>query len=135
MKHRINALLMLGIICFGGYVAYSGMQPTVIFADPPPMIRFTDVPKKSSVINLDLNTNALTVEGTADVEVNVTQKEPEVRTITKWKVKEKIVEKPVVRDNRPFPGDVKPFVLESVIKYSKPDFTNHRIIGRRIPCR
>ena len=111
------------------------MQPTVIFADPPPMIRFTDVPKKSSVINLDLNTNALTVEGTADVEVNVTQKEPEVRTITKWKVKEKIVEKPVVRDNRPFPGDVKPFVLESVIKYSKPDFTNHRIIGRRIPCR
>lgn len=109
MKHRINALLMLGIICFGGYVAYSGMQPTVVFADPPPMIRFTDIPKESSVINLDLNTNALTVEGTADVEVNVTQKEPEVRTITKWKVKEKIVEK-VVKDNRPFPGDVKSVV-------------------------
>lgn len=122
MKHRINALLMLGIICFGGYVAYSGMQPTVVFADPPPMIRFTDIPKESSVINLDLNTNALTVEGTADVEVNVTQKEPEVRTITKWKVKEKIVEK-VVKDNRPFPGDVKSVVRpKSIIPI--PEVTN-----------
>lgn len=123
MKNRINALLMLGIISFGGYVAYSGMQPTVVFADPPPIIRFTDVPKESSVINLDLNTNALTVEGTADVEVNVTQKEPEVRTITKWKIKEKIVEKPVVKDNRPFPDDVKPFVRENTIIIPKVDLT------------
>ena len=111
MKNRINALLMLSIMAFGGYIAYSGMQPTTIYADPPPIIRFTDVPKEKSVINLDLNTNTLTMEGTADVEVNVTQ--PEVRTIVKWK--EKIVEKPVVLDNRPFPEDVKPFVRRSVI--------------------
>lgn len=109
MNKRLNVLLMLGIISFGGYIAYSGMQPITVFADPPPIIRFTDVPKEPSVINLDLNTGALTVKGTNDVEVNVTQ-EPEVRTITKWKIKEKIVEKPVVRDIRSFPGDVKSFV-------------------------
>lgn len=107
MKNRLSALLMLGIISFGGYIAYSGMQPVTVFADPPPMIRFTDVPKPTSVINLDLNTNALTVEGTANVEVNVTQKEPEVRTITKWKTKEKIIEVPVVRDVRSAPFLVK----------------------------
>lgn len=107
MKNRINALLMLGIISFGGYIAYSGMQPITVYADPPPIIHFTDVPKEASVINLDLNTSALTVEGTADVEVNVTQKEPEVRTITKWKIKEKIVEKPVVRDVRSAPFLIK----------------------------
>ena len=95
---------------FGGYIAYSGMQPITVYADPPPMIHFTDLPKEKSVINLDFNTNRLTMEGTADVELNVTQKEPEVRTITKWKIKEKTVEKPVVLDNRPFPGDVKSFV-------------------------
>lgn len=106
MKNRINALLMLGIISFGGYIAYSGMQPVTVFADPPPIIRFTDVPKEPSVINLDLNTGALTVKGTNDVEVNVTQ-EPEVRTITKWKVKEKIIEKPVVRDIRSAPFLIK----------------------------
>lgn len=107
MKNRINALLMLGIISFGGYIAYSGMQPITVYADTPPIIRFTDVPKETSVINLDLNTGALTVEGTADVEVNVTQKEPEVRTITKWKIKEKIVEKPIVRDVRSAPFLIK----------------------------
>lgn len=123
MKNRINALLMLGIISFGGYIAYSGMQPTVVYADPPPIIRFTDVPKETSVINLDLTTNALTVEGTANVEVNVTQKEPEVRTITKWKVKEKIVEKPVVLDNRPFPDDVKPFVRKNTILIPEVDLS------------
>lgn len=107
MKNRINTLLMLGIISFGGYIAYSGMQPVTVYADPPPIIRFTDIPKETSVINLDLNTSALTVEGTADVEVNVTQKEPEVRTITKWKIKEKIVEKPIVRDIRSAPFLIK----------------------------
>lgn len=107
MKNRINALLMLGIISFGGYIAYSGMQPVMVHADPPPIIHFTDIPKETSVINLDLNTSTLTVEGTADVEVNVTQKEPEVRTITKWKIKEKIVEKPVVRDVRSAPFLIK----------------------------
>ena len=107
MKNRINALLMLGIISFGGYIAYSGMQPVTIYADSPPIIHFTDIPKETSVINLDLNTSALTVEGTADVEVNVTQKEPEVRTITKWKIKEKIIEKPVVRDVRSAPFLIK----------------------------
>ena len=107
MKNRINALLMLGIISFGGYIAYSGMQPVTVYADLPPIIRFTDIPKETSVINLDLNTSALTVEGTADVEVNVTQKEPEVRTITKWKIKEKIVEKPIVRDVRSAPFLIK----------------------------
>lgn len=107
MKNRINALLMLGIISFGGYIAYSGMQPVTVYADSPPIIHFTDIPKETSVINLDLNTSALTVEGTADVEVNVTQKEPEVRTITKWKIKEKIVEKPVVRDVRSAPFLIK----------------------------
>lgn len=107
MKNRINVLLMLGIISFGGYIAYSGMQPVTVFADPPPIIRFTDVPKETSVINLDLNTGTLAVEGTANVEVNVTQKEPEVRTITKWKVKEKIIEKPVVRDARSAPFLIK----------------------------
>lgn len=107
MKNRLNTLLMLCIISFGGYIAYSGMQPVTVYADPPPIIRFTDVPKQTSVINLDLNTSALTVEGTADVEVNVTQKEPEVRTITKWKIKEKIIEKPVVRDVRSAPFLIK----------------------------
>ena len=107
MKYRFNTLLMLCIISFGGYIAYSGMQPVTVYADPPPIIRFTDVPKQTSVINLDLNTSALTVEGTADVEVNVTQKEPEVRTITKWKIKEKIIEKPVVRDVRSAPFLIK----------------------------
>ena len=107
MKNRINTLLMLCIMSFGGYIAYSGMQPITVYADPPPIIRFTDVPKQPSVINLDLNTSALTVEGTADVEVNVTQKEPEVRTITKWKIKEKIIEKPVVRDVRSAPFLIK----------------------------
>lgn len=107
MKNRFNTLLMLCIISFGGYIAYSGMQPVTVYADPPPIIRFTDVPKQTSVINLDLNTSALTVEGTADVEVNVTQKEPEVRTITKWKIKEKIIEKPVVRDVRSAPFLIK----------------------------
>lgn len=119
MKNRINTLLMLCIMSFGGYIAYSGMQPVTVYADPPPIIRFTDVPKQTSVINLDLNTSALTVEGTADVEVNVTQKEPEVRTITKWKIKEKIVEKPIVRDNRPYPGDVKSFVRHTSIPIPK----------------
>lgn len=103
MKNRLNALLMLCIISFGGYIAYSGMQPTTVYADPPPIIRFTDIPKQSSIINLDLNANTLTVEGTADVKVNVTQKEPEVRTITKWKIKEKVIEKLVVKDNRSAP--------------------------------
>ena len=107
MKNRINALLMLSIISFGGYIAYSGMQPVTVYADLPPIIRFTDIPKETSVINLDLNTSALTVEGTADVEVTVTQKEPEVRTITKWKIKEKIVEKPIVRDVRSAPFLIK----------------------------
>lgn len=115
MKKRLNALLMLSIMAFGGYIAYTGAQPTVVVADPPPMIRFTDVPKSTSVINLDLNTNALTVEGTADVEVNVTQKEPEVKTITKWK--EKIVEvtNTIVREREIYPGDIKPFVRHSRI--------------------
>lgn len=107
MKNKFNTLLMLCIMSFGGYIAYSGMQPVTVYADPPPIIRFTDVPKQTSVINLDLNTSALTVEGTADVEVNVTQKEPEVRTITKWKIKEKIIEKPVVRDVRSAPFLIK----------------------------
>lgn len=107
MKNRFNTLLMLCIMSFGGYIAYSGMQPVTVYADPPQIIRFTDVPKQTSVINLDLNTSALTVEGTADVEVNVTQKEPEVRTITKWKIKEKIIEKPVVRDVRSAPFLIK----------------------------
>ena len=107
MKNRFNTLLMLCIMSFGGYIAYSGMQPVTVYADPPPIIRFTDVPKQTSVINLDLNTSALTVEGTADVEVNVTQKDPEVRTITKWKIKEKIIEKPVVRDVRSAPFLIK----------------------------
>lgn len=112
MKNRINALLMLGIMAFGGYISYMGSKPITVIADPPPIIRFTDTPKEKSVINLDLNTNALTVEGTANVEVNVKQ-EPEVRTITRWK--ERIVEKPVVKDNRTYPEDIKPFVRRSVI--------------------
>lgn len=104
---------MLCIMSFGGYIAYSGMQPITVYADPSPMIHFTDLPKEKSVINLDFNTNRLTMEGTADVELNVTQKEPEVRTITKWKIKEKVIEKPVVRDIRSAPF---------LIKMDKPTF-------------
>lgn len=115
MKKRLNVLLMLGIMAFGGYIAYTGAQPTVVVADPPPMIRFTDVPKQPSVFNLDLNTNTLTVEGTADVEVNVTQKDPEVRTITKWKEKVVEVTNTVVLEREIYPGDIKPFVRRSSI--------------------
>lgn len=104
---------MLGILAFGGYIAYSGTQPNIVVADPPPIYRFIDVPKEVSVINLDLNKETLTVEGPADVEVNIQKQDPEVRTITKWK--ERIVEKPVVVDNRPMPHDVKPFVRQSII--------------------
>lgn len=107
MRNKISALLMLGITSFGGYIAYSGMQPTTIYADPPPIIHFADIPKEPSVINLDLTTSTLTVKGTTDVEVNVTQKEPEVRTITEWKTKEKIVEKLVVKDIRSAPFLIK----------------------------
>lgn len=105
MKTRLNMLLMLSIMTFGGYIAYTGAQPTTVIANPPPIYRFTDVPKEKSVINLNLFDETLTVEGTADVEVNIQKevKEPEVRTITKWKVKEKIVEKPIMIDNRSEP--------------------------------
>lgn len=117
MKTRLNMLLMLSIMTFGGYIAYTGAQPTTVIANPPPIYRFTDVPKEKSVINLNLFDETLTVEGTADVEVNIQKevKEPEVRTITKWK--EKIVERidTVKTDYRTYPGDIVPFVRNNRI--------------------
>lgn len=110
MKNRINFLLMLGILAFGGFVAYTGMQPNIIVANAPPIYRFTDVPKEKSVLNLDLNTETLTLEGTADVVVNV-QRKDSVRTITKWKTR--TVEKLVVLDNRTAPFLIKPLVWEN----------------------
>lgn len=110
MKNRINFLLMLGILAFGGFVAYTGMQPNVIVANAPPIYRFTDIPKEKSVLNLDLNTETLTLEGTADVVVNV-QRKDSVRTITKWKTR--TVEKLVVLDNRTAPFLIKPLVWEN----------------------
>ena len=112
MKNRINFLLMLGILAFGGFVAYTGMQPNVIVANAPPIYRFTDVPKEKSVLNLDLNTETLTLEGTADVVVNV-QRKDSVRTITKWKTR--TVEKLVVLDNRTAPFLIKPIVRNNKI--------------------
>lgn len=112
MKNRINFLLMLGILAFGGFVAYTGMQPNIIVANAPPIYRFTDVPKEKSVLNLDLNTETLTLEGTADVEVNV-QRKDSVRTITKWKTR--TVEKLVVLDNRTAPFLIKPIVRNNKI--------------------
>lgn len=110
MKNRINFLLMLGILAFGGFVAYTGMQPNIIVANAPPIYRFTDVPKEKSVLNLDLNTETLTLEGTADVVVNV-QRKDSIRTITKWKTR--TVEKLVVLDNRTAPFLIKPLVWEN----------------------
>lgn len=112
MKNRINFLLMLGILAFGGFVAYTGMQPNVIVANAPPIYRFTDIPKEKSVLNLDLNTETLTLEGTADVVVNV-QRKDSVRTITKWKTR--TVEKLVVLDNRTAPFLIKPIVRNNKI--------------------
>lgn len=112
MKNRINFLLMLGILAFGGFVAYTGMQPNIIVANAPPIYRFTDVPKEKSVLNLDLNTETLTLEGTADVVVNV-QRKDSVRTITKWKTR--TVEKLVVLDNRTAPFLIKPIVRNNKI--------------------
>lgn len=112
MKNRINFLLMLGILVFGGFVAYTGMQPNIIVANAPPIYRFTDVPKEKSVLNLDLNTETLTLEGTADVVVNV-QRKDSVRTITKWKTR--TVEKLVVLDNRTAPFLIKPIVRNNKI--------------------
>lgn len=97
---------MLGIMAFGGYITYYGMQPVTVIADPPPIIRFADIPKPKSVINLDLNSNTFALEGTADVEINI-QKKDSVRTITKWK--ERVVEKLVVLDNRSAPFLIKMF--------------------------
>lgn len=113
MKNRINFLLMLGILAFGGFVAYTGMQPNIIVANAPPIYRFTDVPKEKSVLNLDLNTETLTLEGTADVVVNV-QRKDSVRTITKWKTR--TVEKLVVLDNRTAPFLIKPIVRNNKIE-------------------
>lgn len=113
MKNRINVLLMLSIIAFGGFIAYSGMQPMTVMADPPPIYRFTDIPKEKSVISLDLNTNTFALEGTADIEINVQQKDS-VRTITKWK--NRIVEKLVVLDNRTAPFLIKPLVRNNKIE-------------------
>lgn len=110
MKNRINFLLMLGILAFGGFVAYTGMQPNIIVANAPPIYRFTDAPKEKSVLNLDLNTETLTLEGTADVVVNV-QRKDSIRTITKWKTR--TVEKLVVLDNRTAPFLIKPLVWEN----------------------
>lgn len=110
MKNRINFLLMLGILAFGGFVAYTGMQPNIIVANAPPIYRFTDVPKEKSVLNLDLNTETLTLEGTADMVVNV-QRKDSIRTITKWKTR--TVEKLVVLDNRTAPFLIKPLVWEN----------------------
>lgn len=110
MKNRINFLLMLGILAFGGFVAYTGMQPNIIVANAPPIYRFTDVPKEKSVLNLDLNTETLTLEGTTDVVVNV-QRKDSIRTITKWKTR--TVEKLVVLDNRTAPFLIKPLVWEN----------------------
>lgn len=112
MKNRINFLLMLGILAFGGFVAYTGMQPNIIVANAPPIYRFTDIPKEKSVLNLDLNTETLMLEGTADVVVNV-QRKDSVRTITKWKTR--TVEKLVVLDNRTAPFLIKPIVRNNKI--------------------
>lgn len=112
MKNRINFLLMLGILAFGGFVAYTGMQPNIIVANAPPIYRFTDVPKEKSVLNLDLNTETLTLEGTADMVVNV-QRKDSIRTITKWKTR--TVEKLVVLDNRTAPFLIKPLVRNNKI--------------------
>lgn len=112
MKNRINFLLMLGILAFGGFVAYTGMQPNIIVANAPPIYRFTDVPKEKSVLNLDLNTETLTLEGTADMVVNV-QRKDSIRTITKWKTR--TVEKLVVLDNRTAPFLIKPIVRNNKI--------------------
>ena len=112
MKNRINFLLMLGILAFGGFVAYTGMQPNIIVANAPPIYRFTDAPKEKSVLNLDLNTETLTLEGTADMVVNV-QRKDSIRTITKWKTR--TVEKLVVLDNRTAPFLIKPIVRNNKI--------------------
>lgn len=113
MKNRINFLLMLGILAFGGFIAYTGMQPNIVVANAPPIYRFTDIPKQTSVLNLDLNSETLTLEGTADMKVNI-QKKDSIRTIVKWKTR--TVEKPVVLDNRTAPFLIKRIVPNNKIK-------------------
>ena len=116
MKNRINMFLMLGILAFGGFIAYSGMQPNIVVANPPPVYRFTDIPKSVSVLNLDLNKETLTLEGTADMKVNI-QKKDSIRTIVKWKTR--TVEKPVVSDNR-----TAPFLIKRVVPNNKINIPN-----------
>lgn len=118
MKKRLNMFLMLGILAFGGFIAYSGMQPTTVIANPPPIIRFTDVAENKSVLNLNLNNETLTLEGTANVEVNI-QKKDSIRTVTKWKTR--VVEKLVVLDNRTAPFLIKPLVLDNKIPIPEHD--------------
>lgn len=116
-------LMMLGIMAFGGYISYSGLDQTKANAEPAPIPRFVDVERPKEVpsistININLKDDKVTVEGIATATVNITKKDEE-RTIVKWKTR--IVEKPVVLDNRPMPNLVKPFVPDNKIPVPNPN--------------
>ena len=117
MNNRINMLMILGILTFGSFVSYDALKQTAPKAELAPVPRYVDVPRPvetilPSTINIDLKNEEVTVEGTATANVNIVKKDS-IRTIKKYI--ERIVEKPVVVDNRPAPYRVAPLVLENKV--------------------
>lgn len=117
MKNRLNMLMILGILTFGSFVSYDALKQTAPRAELAPVPRYVDVPRPvetilPSTIKINLNTEEVTVEGTATADVNIIKRD-NIRTITK--VIKRVIEKPVVVDNRPAPYRVAPLVLENKI--------------------
>jgi hypothetical protein len=115
MNNRINMLMILCILTFGSFVSYDALKQTAPKAELAPVPRYVDVPRPveailPSTIKIDLKNEEVTVEGTATANVNIVKKDS-IRTIKKYI--ERIVEKPVVVDNRP--ARVTPLVLENKV--------------------
>lgn len=115
MKNRLNMLMMLGIMAFGSYISYDALKQSAPKAEVL-LPRFVDVERPKEVallstINIDLNSEEVTVEGTANATINITKKDEKPQIKTVWKTK--VVKEQVVVDNRPAPYLVKPFMVDT----------------------
>jgi hypothetical protein len=82
---------MLGIFAIGGLIAYHGAEQSEVIAHEIPIYRNIGIlSPERPIINIDLNSRQIQLEGTPTAEVNIND---EIRTIVKWKTK--VVEKEV----------------------------------------
>ena len=116
---RLNALLMLFIAIFGGYIAYTGSQPITIIANAPSLPSIKSPPKQP-VISINYREDKIEVKDVENASIDI-QTIEKTKPVIKWKTR--TVEKTVVLDNQPAPYRITPLVKEKSVvshKITKP---------------